>query len=204
VGEGPDCRTGCVQWCRGQRWRWKAILGNPASRRFSFVGSTPIARYVYEKRHRAPARACSLRRAAKNHMVGCPTRDLDMAEDDYARVSRGRLGGVSACMAGGAGRGDPIGDDLVSRISRRRVAGIRVGPARRPVRGDGAAGPGAATGQVAVRLEQAASARGDTRAWTAGFPPASRRLFEGLARPSVLDHVTSARADTPTRSSAGC
>jgi malonate-semialdehyde dehydrogenase (acetylating)/methylmalonate-semialdehyde dehydrogenase len=91
----------------------------------SFVGSTPIARYVYENGTKAGKRVQALG-GAKNHMVVLPDADLDLAAD--AAVSAGFGSAGERCMAVSALVAvDPIGDELVSRI-RDRVADLRVGP----------------------------------------------------------------------------
>src|SRR6201995_1876151 len=62
------------------------LLDHPGVRAVSFVGSTPIARYVYERGTRAGKRVQALG-GAKNHMVVLPDADLDLAAD--AAVSAG-------------------------------------------------------------------------------------------------------------------
>src|SRR5207244_6942370 len=97
---------------------------HPAVRAISFVGSTPIARYVYETGTRHGKRVQALG-GAKNHMVVLPDADLDLAAD--AAVSAGFGSAGERCMAVSAVVAvDPAGDDLVSRIGDR-LAGLRVG-----------------------------------------------------------------------------
>src|SRR6185369_8783660 len=97
----------------------------PGVRAVSFVGSTPIARYVWETAGASGKRVQALG-GAKNHMVVLPDADLDLAAD--AAVSAGFGSAGERCMAVSALVAvDPVGDDLVARISER-VAGLRVGP----------------------------------------------------------------------------
>jgi malonate-semialdehyde dehydrogenase (acetylating) / methylmalonate-semialdehyde dehydrogenase len=94
----------------------------------SFVGSTPIAEYVYERAGRSGKRVQALG-GAKNHMVVLPDADLDLAAD--AAVSAGYGSAGERCMAvsvvvavGGTG------DALVERIAER-TATLRVGDGAR-------------------------------------------------------------------------
>ena len=94
----------------------------------SFVGSTPIAQYVYETATRHGKRVQALG-GAKNHMVVLPDADLDLAAD--AAVSAGFGSAGERCMAVSALVAvEPVADDLVARI-RERIAGLRVGDGRK-------------------------------------------------------------------------
>jgi malonate-semialdehyde dehydrogenase (acetylating)/methylmalonate-semialdehyde dehydrogenase len=93
------------------------LLEHPEVRSISFVGSTPVARYVYEHGTRAGKRVQALG-GAKNHMVVLPDADLDLAADAAVNAGFGSAGqrcmAVSAVVAVG-----PIADDLVDRIVKR-------------------------------------------------------------------------------------
>src|SRR6202042_2746968 len=118
----PD---GVFNVVHGDKVAVDALLTHPDVAAASFVGSTPIARYVYETGTRAGKRVQALG-GAKNHMVVLPDADLDLAADAAVSAGFGSAGG--RCMAGFAlVAGAPVGDDLVARISER-VAGLRVGP----------------------------------------------------------------------------
>ena len=83
----------------------------------SFVGSTPIARYVYETATAHGKRVQALG-GAKNHMVVLPDADLDTAAD--AAVSAGFGSAGERCMAISVVVAvDPVGDDLVEAIASR-------------------------------------------------------------------------------------
>ena len=64
----PACRRGFSTWCTATRWRSTRILEHPDIQAVSFVGSTPIARYIYENGTKAGKRVQALG-GAKNHMV---------------------------------------------------------------------------------------------------------------------------------------
>ena len=106
------------------------LLEHPDVRSISFVGSTPIARYVYETGTRHGKRVQALG-GAKNHMVVLPDADLDLAADAAVNAGFGSAG--ERCMAISAVVAvDPVGDELVGKI-RDRMAGLRVGDGERPV-----------------------------------------------------------------------
>ncbi|MGH3250008.1 MAG: CoA-acylating methylmalonate-semialdehyde dehydrogenase [Trebonia sp.] len=104
------------------------LLVHPDVRAVSFVGSTPVARHVYETGTAHGKRVQALG-GAKNHMVVMPDADLDAAAD--AAVSAGFGSAGERCMAVSVVVAvDPIGDDLVARITER-VARLRTGDGRR-------------------------------------------------------------------------
>ncbi|HTU76433.1 MAG TPA: CoA-acylating methylmalonate-semialdehyde dehydrogenase [Trebonia sp.] len=105
-----------------------SLLTHPDVRAISFVGSTPIARHVYETGTAHGKRVQALG-GAKNHMVVTPDADLDAAAD--AAVSAGFGSAGERCMAVSVVVAvDPIGDDLIARITER-MAGLRTGDGRR-------------------------------------------------------------------------
>ncbi|WP_435819584.1 CoA-acylating methylmalonate-semialdehyde dehydrogenase [Micromonospora tulbaghiae] len=104
------------------------LLEHPEVKAVSFVGSTPIARYVYETGTRNGKRVQALG-GAKNHMVVLPDADLDLAADAAVNAGFGSAG--ERCMAISAlVVVEPVADDLVARI-RERIATLRVGDGRR-------------------------------------------------------------------------
>src|SRR5690348_4897871 len=110
----PDGVFNVVQ---GDKVAVDAILEHPGISAVSFVGSTPIARYIYENGTRAGKRVQALG-GAKNHMVVLPDADLDLAAD--AAVSAGFGSAGERCMAISAVVAvDPIGDELIAKIKDR-------------------------------------------------------------------------------------
>jgi malonate-semialdehyde dehydrogenase (acetylating)/methylmalonate-semialdehyde dehydrogenase len=102
-----------------------ALLRHPDVRAVSFVGSTPIARYIYQTGTAAGKRVQALG-GAKNHMLVLPDADLDLAAD--AAVSAGFGSAGERCMAISVVVAvDPVGDELVAKIGER-VGRLRVGP----------------------------------------------------------------------------
>jgi malonate-semialdehyde dehydrogenase (acetylating)/methylmalonate-semialdehyde dehydrogenase len=101
------------------------LLEHPDVKAVSFVGSTPIARYVYENGTRYGKRVQALG-GAKNHMLILPDADLDLAADSAVNAGFGAAG--ERCMAVSVLVAvDPIGDELVGKIVER-MGGLRVGP----------------------------------------------------------------------------
>jgi len=101
-----------------------ALLTHPGIKAVSFVGSTPIARYVYETGTKSGKRVQALG-GAKNHMVVLPDADLELAADAAINAGFGSAG--ERCMAISAIVAvEPIGNALVARI-KSRMANIVTG-----------------------------------------------------------------------------
>ncbi|MCG8919317.1 CoA-acylating methylmalonate-semialdehyde dehydrogenase [Actinokineospora sp. PR83] len=121
--------AGVLNVLHGDKVAVDGLLEHPDVRSISFVGSTPIARYVYETGTRNGKRVQALG-GAKNHMVVLPDADLDLAAD--AAVSAGFGSAGERCMAVSVVVAvDPVGDDLVARITDR-IGRLKVGDGRRP------------------------------------------------------------------------
>jgi malonate-semialdehyde dehydrogenase (acetylating) / methylmalonate-semialdehyde dehydrogenase len=106
-----------------------SVLEHPEIAAVSFVGSTPIARYVYETGTRHGKRVQALG-GAKNHMIVLPDADIDMAAD--AAVSAGYGSAGERCMA--VSMLVAVGhaaDDLVDAI-KERLPKVKVGDGMNP------------------------------------------------------------------------
>ena len=134
----PD---GVFNVLQGDKEAVDALLQSPVVQSISFVGSTPIAEYVYRQASQHGKRVQALG-GAKNHMVVLPDADLDLAADSAVNAGFGSAGercmAISVLVAVG-----PIGDELVARIADR---------ARNIVTGDGSA---AATGSAGSQGKEA-------------------------------------------------
>jgi malonate-semialdehyde dehydrogenase (acetylating)/methylmalonate-semialdehyde dehydrogenase len=96
-----------------------AILTHPGIKSISFVGSTPIAKYVYETGTKSGKRVQALG-GAKNHMVVLPDADLDLAADAAINAGFGSAG--ERCMAISAlVVVEPVADELVAKIKERAI-----------------------------------------------------------------------------------
>ncbi|HZM75510.1 MAG TPA: CoA-acylating methylmalonate-semialdehyde dehydrogenase [Candidatus Limnocylindrales bacterium] len=108
---------GVFNVAHGDKEAVDALLTHPTVKAVSFVGSTPIARYIYETGTAHGKRVQALG-GAKNHMVVLPDADLDLAADAAVGAGFGSAG--ERCMAISVVVAvDPIGEDLVSRIASR-------------------------------------------------------------------------------------
>ena len=121
----PD---GVFNVLHGDKVAVDGLLQHPDVATVSFVGSTPIARYVYETGTAHGKRVQALG-GAKNHMVVLPDADLDLAADAAVNAGFGSAG--ERCMAISALVAvDPVGDALVAKIAER-MAGLRTGDGTR-------------------------------------------------------------------------
>jgi len=110
----PD---GVFNVLQGDKVAVDALLQSPDVAAISFVGSTPIAQYVYEQASKHGKRVQALG-GAKNHMVVLPDADLDLAADAAVNAGYGSAG--ERCMAVSVLVAvEPIADDLVARIADR-------------------------------------------------------------------------------------
>ena len=122
----PD---GVFNVVNGDKVAVDALLGHQGIAAISFVGSTPIAKYVYETATRNGKR-CQALGGAKNHMIVLPDADLDMAADAAVSAAYGSAG--ERCMAvsmvvtvGG------VADELVSKI-KDRIPKVKVADGTEP------------------------------------------------------------------------
>jgi malonate-semialdehyde dehydrogenase (acetylating) / methylmalonate-semialdehyde dehydrogenase len=110
----PD---GVLSVVHGDKEAVDALLTHPKVKAVSFVGSTPIAKYVYETGTAHGKRVQALG-GAKNHMLVLPDADLDLAADAAVNAGFGSAG--ERCMAISALLAvDTIADDLVQKIQDR-------------------------------------------------------------------------------------
>jgi malonate-semialdehyde dehydrogenase (acetylating)/methylmalonate-semialdehyde dehydrogenase len=121
--------AGVFNVVQGDKVAVDRLLEHPDVAAVSFVGSTPIARYIYETGTRNGKRVQALG-GAKNHMLVLPDADLDMAADAAIGAAYGSAGercmAISVVLASEA-----IADDLVAKI-QQRIPAIKVGPGNEP------------------------------------------------------------------------
>jgi malonate-semialdehyde dehydrogenase (acetylating)/methylmalonate-semialdehyde dehydrogenase len=122
----PD---GVFNVVHGDKLAVERLLAHPDVAAVSFVGSTPIARSIYEAGTAAGKRVQALG-GAKNHMVVLPDADIDMAADAAISAAFGSAGercmAISVVVAVGG-----VGDLLVDAI-RSRMPAIKIGPGSDP------------------------------------------------------------------------
>ncbi len=123
----PDGVFNVVQ---GDKEAVDAILHDPDIQAVSFVGSTPIARYIYETAARTGKR-CQALGGAKNHMIVMPDADLDQAVDALMGAAYGSAG--ERCMA--ISVAVPVGEATANALMAKlepKVRALRVGPGTDP------------------------------------------------------------------------
>ena len=203
VGRGRPARRACSTSSTATRWPSTGCSSTPTSSAVSFVGSTPIARYVYETGTAHGKRVQALG-GAKNHMVVLPDADLDLAADAAVNAGFGSAG--ERCMAISALVAvEPVGRRAGRARSRERMATLthrrrpraaptwaRWSPRRTATRWRPTSTPASSDGRR----------RSSSTAATSQVDGAADGFWLG---PTLFDHVTPEHdASTPTRSSARC
>jgi malonate-semialdehyde dehydrogenase (acetylating)/methylmalonate-semialdehyde dehydrogenase len=121
----PD---GVFNVLHGDKEAVDGLLTHPDVRSISFVGSTPIAQYIYETAARNGKRVQALG-GAKNHMLVLPDADLDLVADSAINAGFGSAG--ERCMAISVVVAvEPVADELIEKIVAR-ISAIKVGDGRR-------------------------------------------------------------------------
>lgn len=121
----PD---GVLNVLHGDKVAVDGLLESPDVKSISFVGSTPIARYVYETGTKNGKRVQALG-GAKNHMLVLPDADLELVADAAVNAGFGSAG--ERCMAISVVVAvEPVADELIAKIVSR-VDGLVVGDGRR-------------------------------------------------------------------------
>ncbi|MEP5517851.1 MAG: CoA-acylating methylmalonate-semialdehyde dehydrogenase, partial [Bauldia litoralis] len=123
----PD---GVLNIVHGDKEVVDGILAHPDIKAVSFVGSTPIAEYVYRTGSQHGKRVQALG-GAKNHMVIMPDADMDKAVDALMGAGYGSAG--ERCMA--VSVAVPVGEDTANRLVETiapRVQALKIGPATDP------------------------------------------------------------------------
>lgn len=176
----PD---GVLNVIQGDREAVERILAHPDVAAISFVGSTPVARHIYETGTRNGKRVQALG-GAKNHMVVLPDADVDMAADAAVSAGYGSAGercmAISVVVAVGT-----VADPLVRAIAER-IPRVKVGPGDDPSSEMGPLITGEHRQHVAGYLEP--DALGEARLVVDGRAsvPAGPGFYLG---PSLVDHV---------------
>ncbi|MGC5224540.1 CoA-acylating methylmalonate-semialdehyde dehydrogenase [Micromonospora sp. DT81.3] len=109
---------------QGDKLAVDGLLHSPVVQSISFVGSTPIAQYIYETASRNGKRVQALG-GAKNHMLVLPDADLDLVADQAVNAGFGAAG--ERCMAISVVLAvEPVADDLIAKITER-IARLKIG-----------------------------------------------------------------------------
>jgi malonate-semialdehyde dehydrogenase (acetylating)/methylmalonate-semialdehyde dehydrogenase len=121
----PD---GVLNVLHGDKVAVDGLLEHPDVKSISFVGSTPIAQYIYETAAKNGKRVQALG-GAKNHMLVLPDADLDLTADAAINAGFGSAG--ERCMAISVVVAvEPVADELIEKITQR-MSGLTIGDGRR-------------------------------------------------------------------------
>jgi malonate-semialdehyde dehydrogenase (acetylating) / methylmalonate-semialdehyde dehydrogenase len=179
----PD---GVFNVVHGDKEAVDALLDHPDVAAVSFVGSTPIARYIHERGSANGKRVQALG-GAKNHAVILPDANMDYASDHLVSAAFGSAGercmAISAAVAVGS-----AGDDLVAAVSEK-AASVRVGPGRDPDSEMGPVVTSDARDRIVGYIDSGERQGGRIAVDGRGLVVAGHEngFFVG---PTVIDHVT--------------
>ena len=169
--------SGVLNVVQGDRVAVDRLLAHPDVKAISFVGSTPIARYIYETGTRNGKRVQALG-GAKNHMLVLPDADIEAAADAAISAGYGAAGqrcmAISVIVAVGA-----VADPLVAAI-RKRIPNIKIGPGLEAGSEMGPLVTREQRDRVASIVTSAETGRRDARRrWPRRGHHITRRLFPG-------------------------
>jgi malonate-semialdehyde dehydrogenase (acetylating)/methylmalonate-semialdehyde dehydrogenase len=123
---------------QGDKLAVDGLLTSPVVQSISFVGSTPIAQYIYETASQHGKRVQALG-GAKNHMLVLPDADLDLVADQAVNAGYGAAG--ERCMAISVVLAvEPVADDLITKI-QERISRLRIGNGAGDANGEPDMGP---------------------------------------------------------------
>jgi malonate-semialdehyde dehydrogenase (acetylating) / methylmalonate-semialdehyde dehydrogenase len=175
----PD---GVFNVVHGDKAAVDAILAHPGIHAVSFVGSTPIAKYIYETCAKNGKRVQALG-GAKNHAVVLPDADLDFTADALTGAAYGSAGercmAISAVVAVGA-----AADPLVKLLEKKAKA-IKVGPGDKEGMDMGPLVTAQHRDKVASYIDKGKS-EGATLVVDGSVPPVKEGFFLGT---TLFDHV---------------
>ncbi|AUG30080.1 MULTISPECIES: CoA-acylating methylmalonate-semialdehyde dehydrogenase [Microbacterium] len=121
--------AGILNVVHGDKEAVDAILDDPIVRAVSFVGSTPIAKYIYARAAENGKRVQALG-GAKNHMIVMPDADLDAAADAAVSAAYGSAGERCMAVSVVVAVGD-VADPLIAKVAER-IGGLVVGDGTDP------------------------------------------------------------------------
>ncbi|MDR6689454.1 malonate-semialdehyde dehydrogenase (acetylating)/methylmalonate-semialdehyde dehydrogenase [Microbacterium sp. 1154] len=116
--------AGAFTVLQGDKVAVDGLLNSPVVQSISFVGSTPIAQYIYETAAKNGKRVQALG-GAKNHMLVLPDADLDLVADQAVNAGFGAAG--ERCMAVSVVLAvEPVADELIAKVTER-IGRLRIG-----------------------------------------------------------------------------
>ena len=119
----PD---GVLNVVHGDKEAVDALLHHPDVAAVSFVGSTPVAKYIYTTAT-STFKRCQALGGAKNHMIVMPDADLDQAADALMGAAFGAAGERCMAISVAVPVGDKVADALIDRLEPK-VRALKIGP----------------------------------------------------------------------------
>jgi malonate-semialdehyde dehydrogenase (acetylating)/methylmalonate-semialdehyde dehydrogenase len=174
----PD---GVFNVVHGDKVAVDALLDHPDVAAVSFVGSTPIARYIHDRASQSGKRVQALG-GAKNHAIVMPDADLDFAANHLSAAGYGSAGQRCMAISVAVAVGD-VGDELVERLRQKALA-IRVGPGLDPESEMGPVVTGAARDRI---VDYIGRGEGDVVVDGRELPMEGDGFWVG---PTLIDNVT--------------
>jgi len=117
--------TGIFNVINGDKQAVDALLDHPDIKAISFVGSTPIAQYIYGRAGASGKRVQALG-GAKNHMLIMPDADLDQAVDALIGAAYGSAGERCMAISVAVAVGDAVADALAAKLTAK-IATLKIG-----------------------------------------------------------------------------
>ncbi len=173
---------------QGDKTAVDALLAHPDVAAVSFVGSTPIARYIHETGTGHGKRVQALG-GAKNHMVILPDADLDMAADALMGAAFGSAGERCMAVSVAVPVTDQVADALVDRL-RPKIEALKVGPAADPASEMGPLISAAAKERVEDYIAQGAAVGAEIVVDGRSFRPPQGYEDGYFVGPTLIDRVT--------------
>ncbi|MDL9981217.1 CoA-acylating methylmalonate-semialdehyde dehydrogenase [Microbacterium sp. ASV49] len=179
--------AGVLNVVNGDKEAVDALLTDDRVRAVGFVGSTPIAAYIYATAAAHGKRAQCFG-GAKNHMIVMPDADLDQAVDALIGSGYGSAGERCMAISVAVPVGEETADALAARLAER-VKELKVGPSLEPGIDYGPLVTGAAKqrveGYIQAGVDEGATLLADGRGFT--VPGYEGGFYLG---PTLFDHVT--------------
>ncbi|MGB4137383.1 MAG: CoA-acylating methylmalonate-semialdehyde dehydrogenase [Microbacterium sp.] len=179
--------AGILNVVHGDKEAVDAILTDPRVQAVGFVGSTPIAEYIYATATANGKRAQCFG-GAKNHLIVMPDADLDQAADALIGAGFGSAGERCMAISVAVPVGEETADALVAKLAER-VRGLRVGPGMEPGVDYGPLVTAAAKERVEGLIQQGADAGATLVADGRGLVVDGHESGFYLG-PTLFDHVT--------------
>lgn len=180
--------AGVFNLVQGDKVAVDALLAHPDVSAISFVGSTPIARYIYETGTKNGKRVQALG-GAKNHMVILPDADLEMASNALMGAAFGSAGERCMAISVAVPVTDAVADALIASLTRK-IEALKIGPAADRSSEMGPVVTAAARDRIVELIGKGEAEGAKVVVDGRGFTPPQGYESGYFVGPTLLDHVT--------------